>query len=80
MDNETERMGEEQMKRIIFKAKLGDGPVQVVGSYEMTQEEWEEEMESADDEETWLQNTGVDWAYEAVHSDCLEFWAEMGEE
>lgn len=68
------------MKKVVFKAQLGDGPVQEVGSYEFTEEEWKWETEEYDrSEEDWLQNTGSDWAYEAVHSDCLKYWAEKVE-
>lgn len=63
--------------RIIFKAQLGDGPVQVVGDYEPTPEEWAHEIESYGSQEDWLMNAGSDWAYEAVHSDCLSYWAEV---
>ena len=67
------------MVKILFKAQLGDGPVQIVGSYEMSDEEWAEEVEDSFDgtEQDWLQNRGSDWAYEAVHSDCLNYWAEL---
>lgn len=64
------------MKRIVFKAQLGDGPVQDIGGYEFLPDEWEEELDGRTEEE-WLQNTGTDWAYEAVHSDCLNYWAEV---
>jgi hypothetical protein len=64
--------------KVVFKARLGTGPVQVVGSYEMSDEEWEEELLDFDgDEESWLQNRGADWAYDAVRSDCLQEWAEL---
>lgn len=62
--------------KVVFKAQLGDGPIQIVGSYEMTDAEWSSELESYDSKEDWLQNTGSDWAYEAVHTDCLNYWAE----
>ena len=66
------------MKRVVFKAQLGDGPVQEVGGYEFLPDEWEQELHYHDgDEQSWLQNTGADWAYEAVHSDCLNYWAEF---
>lgn len=78
MDNAPERVGEEQMTRVVFKARLGDGPVQEVGSYEFDPEEWDEELDGREVED-WLQNTGADWAYEAVHSDCLNYWAELEE-
>jgi hypothetical protein len=66
------------MRRIVFKAQLGDGPVQEVGGYEFLPDEWEEELHDFGyDEESWLQNRGSDWAYEAVHSDCLRSWAEI---
>lgn len=68
------------MKKVIFKAQLHDGPIQTVGSYKMSDEEWEEELEWMDgDEKKWLQNTGSDWAHEAVMSDCLNYWAEFDE-
>ncbi len=66
------------MKKLIFKAQLGNGPIQKIGSYEFLPEEWEEELEDFDgDEQGWLQNRGIDWAYEAVRSDCLVYWAEF---
>jgi len=66
------------MKRIVFKAQLGDGPVQEVGGYEFLPDEWEKELHAFDgSEEAWLQNRGADWAYEAVHTDCLRYWAEV---
>lgn len=66
------------MTRVVFKAQLGDGPVQIVGDYEFSPEEWKEELfDFDDDEKNWLQNRGSDWAYEAVHSDCLNYWAEL---
>lgn len=68
------------MKRIVFKAQLGDGPIQEIGSYEMLPDEWEHELiDFEGDEKSWLQNRGIDWAYEAVHSDCLKYWAEFDE-
>jgi hypothetical protein len=66
------------VKRIVFKAQLGDGPVQEVGGYEFLPDEWEEELADFDGSEAaWLQNRGVDWAYEAVRSDTLRYWAEV---
>lgn len=67
------------MKRVVFKARLGDGPIQVVGDYEFSSEEWEEEMDIYGDIENWLGGPGSDWAYEAVHSDCLSYWSEIEE-
>ena len=65
-------------KRVIFKAQLWNGPIQEVGHYEFTPEEWEYELEDFDgDEKAWLDNRGADWAYEAVRSDCLREWAEF---
>ncbi len=64
------------MKKVLFKARLGNGPVHVVGQYEFTDEEWEEELKYSETEKDWLQNRGGDWAHDAVHSDCLEYWAE----
>lgn len=65
------------MKRIVFKASLGlDGKEVVVGWYDMGDDEWEEELDGRDERE-WLQNTGADWAYEAVHTDCLNCWSEL---
>lgn len=67
--------------KVIFYAKLGEGPTQVVGEYVFSQEEWEEEMEDFDgSQQNWLQNRGVDWAHEAVHSDCLNYWADLEDE
>lgn len=66
------------MIRIVFKARLGDGPVQEVGCYEFLPDEWEEELRGHTPDE-WLQSAGVDWAYAAVHSDCLSYWAERDE-
>lgn len=67
--------------KVVFKASLADGPTQTVGQYVFDPYEWEEEMEDFDgDEEKWLQNRGIDWAYEAVHSDCLNYWAELERE
>ena len=69
------------MKRVVFKAQLGDGPVQEVGGYEFLPDEWEEELaDFGGSSEDWLQNRGVDWAYEAVHLDCLNYWAEFEDE
>jgi len=67
------------MKKVIFKARLGaNAPVQIVGSYEFSDEEWAEELADFDgDEQEWLQNRGAEWAYEAVRSDCLSEWAEF---
>ena len=64
--------------KIVYKAQLGDNaPVQIVGHYEIEDAEWENELSYYDgNKEEWLQNTGSDWAYEAVHSDCLRYWAE----
>ena len=64
------------MKRVVFKAALGNGPVQEVGGYEFGEEEWEEELNGRTPDD-WLNNTGVDWAYDAVHTDCLRYWAEF---
>ena len=66
------------MKRIVFKARFGDGPIQEIGGYEFLPDEWEEELRDFDgSEEAWLQTRGGEWAYEAVHSDCLSYWAEV---
>lgn len=68
------------MKRVIFKAQLGDGPVQEVGGYEFLPDEWEDELSDFDgSEDAWLTNRGIDWAYDTVHSDCLRCWAEFEE-
>lgn len=64
------------MIRVVFKAQLGDGPVQEVGGYEFLPDEWEETL-NGNTPEDWLQNGGADWAYEVVHSDCLSYWAEL---
>lgn len=68
------------MKRIVFKARLGGGPVQEVGGYEFLPDEWEEELRLSGfpEERAWLLNTGVDWAHEAA-LDKLRYWAEVEE-
>lgn len=65
------------MTRVVFKAQLGDGPVQEVGGYEFLPDEWEDYMRQYDSPEDWLQSAGADWAYDAVHTDCLKYWAEF---
>jgi len=65
--------------KIIFKARFRSGPTHIVGEYEMSEEEWEEELEDSTGVEDWLQNRGADWAYDAVHSDNLVCWAEIKE-
>ena len=66
------------MVKIVFKARLGDGPIQVVGEYEPSPEEWPDELEDFEgSEQDWLANRGADWAYEAVRTDCLHEWAEI---
>lgn len=63
---------EKLVARIVFKARLGDGPVQVVGDADV----YEYDLNGGSLEE-FLQNGGSDWAYEAVHSDTLRYWAEV---
>lgn len=66
--------------KIIYKARLGDGPIQIVGETEL--DDWVKEAYEITDEESlknFLMNAGSDWAYEAVHSDCLDCWAEVSE-
>ncbi len=64
--------------KIVFKAAFRSGPTHIVGEYNFSDKEWEEEMSDFDgNEEDWRINRGVDWAYEAVHSDCLNYWAEI---
>ena len=68
------------MKRLMFKARLGkDAPIQTVGFYEFAEGELEEYLLDYNSEKDLVQNMGSDWAYEAVHSDCLEYWAELEE-
>jgi hypothetical protein len=67
--------------KVVFKAALHDALPQIVGEYVFSSEEWEEEMSDySGSEEDWLKNRGVDWAHEAVHSDCLNYWAEIERE
>lgn len=66
--------------KLIFKARLGEnGPIQIVGSYELCQAEIDEYISDGDIED-FLDNVGSDWAYEAVHTDCLDYWAEVEKE
>lgn len=63
-------------KKLVYKVRINDGPVQIFGEEEMD-EDWYNEAVGTEDEETWLNNTGYDWAYEALHSDPLQIWAEF---
>ena len=66
---------EKQIGTIVFYAQLNGTEPVVTGEYII----YEDDLDGREIEE-FLRNTGVDWAYEAVHSDNLRYWAELKNE
>lgn len=68
-------MSDKPIGTVVFYAQLnGTDPV-VTGEYEF----YEDDLGDRGIED-FLKNTGVDWAYEAVHTDNLTYWAELKDE
>ncbi len=65
-------MSEEPAGVVRFYAQLNGTEPVVTGEYEFYSDEVGEQTI-----EQFIDNTACDWAYEAVHSDNLRYWAEL---